>query len=169
MHWVDKMLLEYKEGRRDLRKQLKGLGDTEQDQETKSILNKMVDSMSFVIEWIETGRQPDTYRGIDKRSVYQRRYLVDMNMFPTLEIEPDNRELTNEEKEIITDILCLLSVRERECFLLSGAYQRTQEEIGEELGISRNTVKTNIERARRKINEYIKEKSLTLPERKDVV
>ncbi|WP_121605323.1 sigma-70 family RNA polymerase sigma factor [Virgibacillus sp. Bac332] len=156
MHWVDKMLLEYKEGRRDLRKQLKGLGDTEKDQEDKTLLNSMIKDMSFIIEWLEVGRMPDLYRGVDKRSAYQKSALVNMDLFPCLEIEPEEKPLTDDQKKIILDVLARLSIRERECFILSKANRRTQEEIAEELGISRMAVRTNLKRAEDKIEKYIK-------------
>lgn len=156
MNWADKMLLEYKEGRRELNRKARKLGHLDEDAEEKKQLNSMINEMAFVIEWLETGRQPHTMRGIDKGGAYHRRVLLDMEMFPCLDIEPEEKPLTNEQKQIIKDVLSLLSFRERQCFILSGAYGRTQEEIAEELGISRNTVKQSIARARKKIDNKIK-------------
>lgn len=158
--WVDKLIIEYENGRRQLSKLKADLTDSEIDKLDKTQINGMIREMSDVIKWLKTGRDPFKIRGIDKRSAYQKRVLYDMDLFPSLDIVPEElqeteRELTEEEKELITDILLALSPRERECYLLYHVNQLTYKEIHEELKISRASVQTYIDRARAKIKEKV--------------
>ncbi|PWU66569.1 sigma-70 family RNA polymerase sigma factor [Gracilibacillus dipsosauri] len=150
--WAEKMIIQYEEGRKELRHKIDNLGDSETDKMDKSQINSMVSEMSFVIDWLKNGREPGKLRGIDKSSAYQLDSIQDMDMFPTLNIKPTQRELTEEEKRDIFDVLLTLSPRERQCFILHESYLRTFAEIAEELGLSRSSVQRYIERARKKIS-----------------
>ncbi|WP_339213945.1 hypothetical protein [Ornithinibacillus sp. FSL M8-0202] len=44
-------------------------------------------------------------RGIDKRAAYQGMVMKDMDMFPSLDIVPEERELSEDEKRVIFNIL----------------------------------------------------------------
>lgn len=151
--WADKLLEEYEVGRRDLGR-MKGRLNPEilEDQEDTKQINSMINDMSFSIEWLKKGRRPGNLRGIDKRSAYQRRALIDMDLFPSLEVEPEERALNQEEKGAIIDILANLSHRERQCYLLHMANGLSLSEIGKELGISKRTVQQYVDRAKNKIN-----------------
>jgi len=111
--------------------------------------------MSFSIEWLKKGRRPGNLRGIDKRSAYQRRALVDMDLFPSLEIEPEEKTLDQEEKHALIKMLAELSHRERQCFLLHQANGLSYSEVQRELGIGRSTVQKYVERAKKKIKKNL--------------
>lgn len=151
-NWVDTLIMEYEEGRKELQKMKSKLGDSELDRLDKTQINSMINDMSFAIEWMKIGRQPGSLRGIDKRSAYQRAVLLDMDRFPSLDILPEERELTEEERKAITKVLLTLSHRERQCFIMHAAYQWSMQEIAEELNITKSSVQKYIERAKNKIS-----------------
>lgn len=150
--WADRLLEEYEEGRRDLGN-MKGNLNLEllEDQQDKNQINSMINDMSFSIDWMKKGRRPGNMRGIDRRSAYQRRALLDMDMFPSLDIEPEERALQEDEKEALVNILMDLSHRERQCYLLHMANGMSMQEIAVELEIKKPTVQKFIERAKNKI------------------
>ncbi|ETT81250.1 hypothetical protein MKX79_16760 [Viridibacillus sp. FSL R5-0468] len=37
--------------------------------EDETQINSMIESMTFAMDWMETGRQPDTYNGVDECNV----------------------------------------------------------------------------------------------------
>lgn len=153
--WVDSLITEYQKGVKGLREMERELTDSEIDQLDKKQLNSMVRDMTFAINWLKIGKEPGSLRGIERRSVYQRRVLMDMDLFPSLEIEPDEEELSNEDKKAIIDVLTYLSVRERQCFVLHKAYSMSMAEIGKEIGISKSAVQKYIDRATNKIKNKI--------------
>lgn len=159
-NWADKLILEYEQSREALHKAKNKLSYSELDKLDRTQINSMINELSDVIKWLKTGRDPFAIRGIDRRSAYQKRVLYDMNLFPSLDIVPDSlkendRELTNEEKELIADILLVLSPRERQCYLLHYVNQLSFSEIEKELNLSKGTIQSYIERARRKIKKKV--------------
>ncbi|PAE17276.1 hypothetical protein CHH91_04520 [Virgibacillus sp. 7505] len=154
-NWADRMIIEYEKGRQGL-SQMKNALDPENihDQKDKSQINSMIGEMSEAMEWMKCGHHPGA-RGIERKSAYQRRSLVNMDLMPSLDIEPQQRELTEDEKHAIRDVLILLSHRERECFLLHKAQGWSMSEIARELHISKPTVQKYINRAKEKIKEKI--------------
>lgn len=175
-NWADKLLLEYEEGRRGLSGMKNGLNDDidyligdkephEIDLETrelielkkqdKSQISSMVRDMTFSMNWMKIGREPGKLRGIDRRSIYQRRVIMDMDLYPSLDIEPEQEELSNEDKSAIVDVLIDLSVRERQCYVLHNAYGMSMAVIGKEIGVSKSSVQKYIVRANDKINKKI--------------
>ncbi|GEN30249.1 RNA polymerase sigma-70 factor (ECF subfamily) [Cerasibacillus quisquiliarum] len=160
MSWVDRLIIEYEEGRKSLYAMKDALGDSELDRIDKTQINSMIREISDVIKWLKTGRDPFKLRGIDRRSAYQKRVLYDMDLFPSLDIVPDSlkeddNELTNEEKELVADILLVLSPRERQCYLLHFVNQLSFEEIADELKLSKGTIQSYIERAKAKIKNKV--------------
>lgn len=152
--WVDRLVSEYSEGKEELEEMRELLTDSELDQLDKTQINGMIRDMVFGINWMKIGREPDSLRGIDRRSVYQRRVLMDMDLFPSLEIVPEPEELSNEDKRAIVEILVKLSVRERQCFVLHNAYRMSMSDIADELGVSKGTVQSYLKRANKKIKPY---------------
>lgn len=158
--WADKLLEEYEDGRKDLGRMKDNLNpEILEDREDKKQINSMINDMSFSIEWLKKGRRPGNLRGVDKRSAYQRRALIDMDLFPSLDVEPEERTLNQEEKNAIIEILADLSHRERQCYLLHMANGLSLSKIGEELGISKRTAQQYVDRAKRKINKMVEKVS----------
>ncbi|MCT1577962.1 LuxR C-terminal-related transcriptional regulator [Oceanobacillus kimchii] len=153
-NWADELLIEYEEGRKGLRTMADELNPDEnpKDKEDKRQINSMITDMSYAMDWMRTGRRPGNLRGVDKRSAYQKRVLYDMELFPSLDIEPEERTLSEEEKKQLYDILIELSHRERQCYLLHMANGASMSEISNQLGITKSSVQTFIQRAKKKIS-----------------
>lgn len=153
MSWVDKLVIEYEQGKEALQDIKDNLGDSELDQLDTTQINGMIRDMAYSLNWLKIGREPGTLRGIDRRSVYQRRVIMDMDLFPSLEVVPDDKELTNDEKQSVVDVLAILSARERQCFILHHAYQMSMSDIANELKISKSSVQRYIDRAKDKVDK----------------
>ncbi|RST60232.1 sigma-70 family RNA polymerase sigma factor [Siminovitchia terrae] len=162
-NWADKLIQEYSDGKSQLLRASKNLDKKNPvESEYKTMINSMVEDMDFAIEWLETGRQPGTYRGVDKRSVYQIRSLENMDLIPDIADQLDDVNerkplMTREEKIILQDILSSFSRRERQCYLLNVAQGMSWATIADELGISKSSVQTHIKRARNKVEKRINE------------
>ncbi|MFP3514020.1 RNA polymerase subunit sigma-70, partial [Peribacillus sp. SIMBA_075] len=84
---------------------------------------------------------PGTFKGIDKKSIYQHQSFSNMDFIPDiteqLEEGPKQLYMTAEEKIILADIFASLSLRERQCYILHTAAQLSMSEVAEELGLSK--------------------------------
>ena len=69
-NWADELIGKYTVGKRDLGRMKDQLdrGNSIDKNDLRQI-NIMIKSMTFSMEWLETGRQPGTYRGADKRAI----------------------------------------------------------------------------------------------------
>ncbi|MDI2588061.1 sigma-70 family RNA polymerase sigma factor [Psychrobacillus sp. NEAU-3TGS] len=154
-NWADRLIHEYNEGK----KELNTLKEKSIDALDIKQINSMIDSMTYSIDWMTTGRQPGTYRGVDKKAVYQRQYISSMECIPDiteqLESEPKQLYMTREEKIILADILAALSHRERHCYILHVSQGLSMSKIAEEIGLSKGTVQMYIKRAKEKVKERI--------------
>lgn len=154
--WTDELLHEYGIHKKDLERRRDRLdrNDFHSKQDLMQI-NSMIESMTFSMEWLETGRQPGTYKGIDKKSIYQHQSFASMDFIPDiteqLEEGPKQLYMTAEEKIILADIFASLSLRERQCYILHEASGMSMGKIAVEIGLKRRTVQQYIERAREKI------------------
>nr|WP_150959341.1 sigma-70 family RNA polymerase sigma factor [Aneurinibacillus sp. XH2] len=150
--WVDKIIPEYNEGKKKLEDYRQSLDRTNEiGQSEFEVVGGMIGDMRYALEWMRTGRRPGNRRGIERQSVYQRTALLDPDLFPSLDLEPQERVLDDDEKRKIVDILWNLSARERQCYLLHMSYGMSYAEVAQELGLSRRTVQQYVERARAKI------------------
>lgn len=176
-NWADDLISQYSLGRQDLARMKRELEDEasnlvkdkeaeEIDYDTrvqlksieqdKSLINSMISDMDYSLEWMRRGRRPESRRGVDRRAAYQRRVLMDMDLFPLIEEvaeEEPEVQITEEKKKQILDALIELSDRERHCYLLHMANGMTISQIKAELGVGRSTVQTYINRAKQKINK----------------
>lgn len=163
LSWADKMIPEYIEGRQDLKKRADQV-DRANPIEMNDLkqFNSMIDSMTYSVEWMTTGRQPNTYRGVDEKAVYQRRSYENIDLIPDiaeqLEEESINKKhlfMSREEKVILADILSSFSLRERTCYILHEGQKMSMAKIADELGITKRSVQQYIERARKKVQEKV--------------
>src|SRR5699024_7101662 len=159
MSWAEALIEEYKEGRAGLREMHELLGDSEYDQEDKSQINSMVDSMTYSIDWMETGRQPDSYRGVDRTNVYRISKYEDMDIIPdiTEELRKEREPLymDREQRQALIKLFERFSDRERQCFLMYEAEGLSMQKIADRLGISKGTVQMYIKRAKSKVNDIV--------------
>ncbi|GIN95202.1 hypothetical protein J6TS1_10720 [Siminovitchia terrae] len=158
--WVDRLIEEYSEGKRQLHKLRESFDETDPlHQADRKTINSMIGDMDFVIEWLETGRQPGVMRGIDVKHVYQKRSLESMEFIPdiTEQLETNDKPLSlnEEEKRILLDIFSSFSFRERQCYILHVAQGMSMSQIAEMLSIQKRTVQQYIERARVKVEQIV--------------
>ena len=170
MSWADELIQEYTVGRRDLKRRADQLDRANPiDMQDLKQFNSMIESMSYSLEWMTTGRQPGTFRGVDEKSVYQRRSYENIDLIPDIaaqlreenDINKKHLFMTHEEKIIMADILSSFSLRERQCYILHVAQGMSMSAIGEEIGVSKGTVQGYIEKARKKVRERVKDESVS--------
>jgi len=150
--WVEDLIKEYSIGKNELEKYREALNlDIPSDREEDKIIGEMISDMKYAIDWMNKGRRPGNRRGYDRRSVYQRTALMEMDIFPALDICPSKKYLSEEDKIKLVDILVELSSRERECYLLHMTRGMSYAQIATELGLSRRTIQQYVERAKNKI------------------
>lgn len=114
------------------------------DQPEVSIVSSMISELDYAVSWMQR------YMGQQRIPKPTR---IDRKLFPSLDIEPEKR-LTEERREKMIELLSALSKREQQCLLLHTAYGLSFAAIGKELGVSKTTVQTLIERAKRKIGKF---------------
>ena len=164
LSWADELIQEYISSRQELKKRADQIDrDNPIEMNDFKQINSMIESMTFSLEWMTTGRQPGTYRGVDEKAVYQRRSYENIDLIPDIaeQLESDdiNKKhlfMSREEKVIMTDILASFSLRERQCYILHVAQGMSWSKIADELGVSKSMVQQSIKRARKKIDSRIK-------------
>ncbi|WP_217597158.1 sigma-70 family RNA polymerase sigma factor [Cohnella sp. GbtcB17] len=153
--WVEERIKEYNEGRRMLEKYRASLLEpkhqTDKQREELTIINGMISDLQYSVEWMRSGRRPGGRRGVDAKDAYKRSVLLNMDLFPSLDLDYKEPELTDEQKKAIVRVLLRMTERERECFLLHMAHGMSFAQIGKELSLSRGTVQHHIMRAKAKI------------------
>lgn len=124
----------------------------------REIIGEMISSTDYVIEWLETGRSPGNKRGIERQAAYQREKLMDpvrMQAFVSRSTAGSPANLTDWQYEQIEEALCVLSDRERECYVMAYGECFSHSEIANLLGVSKSSVDTHIKRAQQKISERV--------------
>jgi len=154
--WVEKLIDEYSVGKKELEKLREKLDlSTDEGINDYQLIGGMIGDMQYALEWMKKGRRPGNLRGVEKRSAYQRRALLDMDLFPSWDIEVKPRELSEIEKKAIVDVLIDLSYRERQCYLLHMGQGWSLSEIAKELNISKRSVQQYVDRAKQKIKNKV--------------
>lgn len=166
-NWVDEMIASYTAHRRTLSEMKRNLNpENSKDAEDEKLINSMIRDMSETIDWLETGRDPKVRKGVHVNSIYHVQSYEDIDLIPDIieQLEEDdinNRHLfmTKDEKIIMSEILNILSLRERQCYFLHVGHGKSLGEIATEIGVSKSTVQTHINRAKSKIKEKVKDAS----------
>ncbi len=157
MNWADELIPQYKEGLSDLECISGNLTDSLEDCVDSTQINSMIDSMGFSVEWMETGRQPGTYRGVDKRDAYRPKQYDEMDIIPDiteqLEKEREPLYMDRAQRQALIHLFKNFSNRERQCYLMYEAEQLSMGKIAEKIGISKGAVQMYIRRARSKVEE----------------
>ncbi|BCB04783.1 sigma factor-like helix-turn-helix DNA-binding protein [Bacillus sp. KH172YL63] len=153
---MEKLLLSYKENLNRAKLMLDGASERDQ-----SLLNGMIRDLKYSIEWMETGREPGSKRGVERLAAYQRERPLDpllMQRFFRSQGETyvwDKAEnesvISSAEKEVIEDALSVLTGKEKEVYLMSRGHCLSYSQIANYLCISSSSVQTMIERAEKKI------------------
>lgn len=154
-NWANELIPQYEEGLRELGVMHDNLTDSEYDRIDESQINSMIDSMGFSLEWMETGRQPGLYRGVDKRDAYRVKQYDEMDVIPDiteeLRKERESFYLSATQKAKLLHLFHSFSDRERQCYVMYEAEQLSMGKIADYLGISKASVQVYIKRAREKV------------------
>lgn len=133
-------------------------------QDELKIRNETISSLTFIIEWLTTGRQPGTTRGIENRAAYDREVSFENSWIQKradhrqdipLEIEDD--EILNEiqfknqtDEKLVKQIISSFTPRQKEVLeLIANDY--SQAEVGEMLGVTQQAVSDTIARYKQKV------------------
>ncbi len=158
-NWAEELIPQYEEGLRELAVMHDNLTDSEYDRIDESQINSMIDSMGFSLEWMETGRQPGLYRGVDKRDAYRVKQYDEMDILPDIneELRKEREPLymDREERRALIQLFKNFSDRERQCYVMYEAENLSMQKIADRLEISKWTVRTYIYRARDKVKEIV--------------
>ncbi|MEV9639494.1 sigma factor-like helix-turn-helix DNA-binding protein [Mammaliicoccus sciuri] len=160
LDWANDLIEEYTVGQLELIKRADQLDRKNPDaMDDLTQINSMIESMAFSIDWMATGRQPGTYRGAEKRAIYQRQYIESMETIPDIaeQLEEDHKHLyiSKDERLILADIFASMSHRERQCYVLHEGQGMSMGKIADEVGLKKRTVQQYIERARQKVRERV--------------
>jgi positive control factor len=154
--WVDNIKEEYNLSKKVLEEYREKLDlDNPKDKEDDMIVGEMISDMKYALDWLNRGRRPGNRRGADKRSVYQRRALLDMDLFPSIDLRPNQVYLNNEQKSTLIETLITFSDRERQCYLLHMAQGWSLQEIADELNLKKRTVQQYVDRAKEKVRKKV--------------
>lgn len=139
------------------RRQLKKFKQNEQSFTIRLYLSESIRDVEYIIDWIESGRQPVAARGMERRSKRQREVLVDPFKMQSY-VRPGTGgcrvHVSEEEQSLIDQYLSVLSECERECFLMVYGGGLTHAKAAELLRMSRGNVSTLLSRAQQKIELF---------------
>lgn len=111
------------------------------DSEIDGIDEPYINSMTYSIDWMETGRQPDN---VDKRDAYRPKQYDEMDVIPDiteqLEKEREPLYMDREQRQALIQLFRNLSDRKRECYVMHEAEQLSMQKIAYSLGIKKRTV-----------------------------
>lgn len=140
-------------GYRETRRKLQQMRQRTDDAADKERIGGMLGDVEYALEWLETGRNPKSLRGVERR--YERPWApewLDRYASPSgWSIERDSRDLTEEERFRIEEAMRDLSPRERQCFMMHKVDGMSFGEIGKELHIDKRTAADYVDRAKVKI------------------
>lgn len=119
---------------------------------------EMASHADYVVRWLETGREPGTTRGIERRAAYQREIPVDPQMFPFdkyMDYWVDGDGVAEKDFSMIAAARELLTEKQWEAFEMYHAGMYTYEEIAEVLGISKPAAFYRVKSAKEKLGKHL--------------
>ncbi|MGE7621710.1 sigma factor-like helix-turn-helix DNA-binding protein [Viridibacillus sp. NPDC096237] len=166
---VEELIFEYRDSKQGLEEMLLRLDPCDPKSELdKTLINSMLRDIKETIEWMEMGRDPrGGFRAIDKRYVYDGNDVIATiesldtdEVLPMLDIDDEDtlqvhRELSGDEKRAIRDVISILSVREKQCFMLHAVCRWSHGRIADKLNLKRDTAKDYVKRAKKKIQDKV--------------
>ncbi|MDF2789589.1 MAG: hypothetical protein K0S80_2687 [Neobacillus sp.] len=144
-----KLVYEYKQSLRKLKVAYEAA-----DPEDKKIISGMIRDMEYAVKWMENGRDPERrHMDAERTRVYMTDpAVIDVVQYDVLDTEVHG-EISQADRERIEDVLCELTKREKEVYILAKVELYSYGKIAELLSISKTSVQSYIERANSKIEE----------------
>ena len=160
--------------RRCIAKKLKLREQIKQLENEKSIVSSWISNLDYSIRWMNSGMRPGSTRGAERRAAYEREKpfdpMVMQRYFRSTQPEYpwDNQRsfeniIDTDERELIEYAMQDLTEKEKEIYMLARGKCMSQYKIADMFYVSRNTIKTTLSRAQRKISKRI----TTYNERRD--
>lgn len=137
-----------------------------QIEEDMKVIRSWISNLTYSINWIQTGRKPDSTRGAERRSAYEREipfenYWIQrkedertVDIYTVIENEDEDisTEITKQKEKVVNDITSTLTNRQKTMMkLVANGY--THSEIANLLNVSKGTVDVTIARSRAKIQD----------------
>lgn len=122
------------------------------------IVSSMISSTEYALFWIESGYERKAFdkRPVTNRSKKQRTQLwAEIEQARAIE-SADDKELPEETKRLIREIMSVLSDRQKDVYYSIHAKGNTFEETAEYLSMTVSSVQTHLERAKKKIDRQLK-------------
>lgn len=148
------ILEQYKETRRHCRKMAGKVAGAED----RTQWNAMGNHAEYVIRWLEKGREPGAMRGVERRAAYQREIPVDPHLFPFdkyMDCWVDGGGVVEKDFSMIIAARDLLTEKQWEAFEMYYAGMYSYGEIGDALGISKESAYYRVKGAKAKLEKYL--------------
>ncbi|WP_437831729.1 sigma-70 family RNA polymerase sigma factor [Niallia taxi] len=123
--------------------------------------------LDHALSWMKNGHAPGVIRGIERRAAYERekpidplimqRFFRSNNSVFQWDNEPKENVITPSEKIIIEKATKTLTEKEMEVFLMCKGKGMSQYEVARIMNISRNSVKSMLSRANKKVAKILLE------------
>lgn len=123
-------------------------------------ITESISDVTFIIDWLKTGKMPGSRRGIENLSYDQRTIVMNpllLQCYRDRSVAGSRVHVDEVQREKIDQVLSILSEMERECYLMHVAGGMSMSKIGYLLKVKKRTVQSYIERAKKKIQAYVAE------------
>ena len=126
------------------------------DEHSKKLLGECASSLRYTVDYLELGKEPGNRRSITNRSKEQRTIPVDPNNYAFIKMAVIQRKtnsegLSDEQRDLLDDLLALLTPREKEAFILVRGSGYSYSQAAEMLRIAKGTIEDRVQRAERKM------------------
>lgn len=144
----------------------RNMRDSLDEDATLRIVNSMIDSLEYTIEYLELGHEPEPRRAIHRRANYQleittgnveelRQWFFNEHGTAYEYEESGGFEISEWDKFKIDDAMSTLSEQERTTFLLKNRDCYSLSQIADKMDVSIRTVRSYLNRAEKKIDEQL--------------
>ena len=132
-------------------------------EEDRALLSDCATGISWIIEYIELGKEPENRRAITRYAGYQREVLYDpKDAYFIQECALQRKttvELSRSQKDLLDDLLSLLTNREYEAFLMVRGNGLSYGQTAEVMKVSKGTVQNLVVRAEKKLQFVVRKPS----------
>lgn len=156
---MNDLVKEYKESLKKIRQAIRLIENNEsksdEDQVQSGLLRSMERDLVWSIEWMETGREPQNQRGVERLARYQREIVTDPIILDTFYSGCNSKTKKTFHSIIVLDeILNLLSCSEKEVYVMNKGYLLSYSDIAYMKGVSKGTIQTLLKRAQNKLRLF---------------
>lgn len=154
---MEELAQEYQRTLKQVQKKLREISKTLEDGESNpdyTALSAAASDIRYILDWIAKAKQPESRREITSRSKLQREKLMDPQSEQFQSLVATRRQmskLTDEERQLLDDLLAILTPRERDALVMVKGAGLSYQEAAEQLGYkSKGSIERLIKRAEQK-------------------